>query len=302
MTWAKIPWVCCVWSVRPQHPTCAHTYQSWGESLHPVRNGFQRALLPSRDFPDDPDVRWDPERAADVLLRHVEANGIKLVRVHALLSSRDLACLSAPFLSNHRVGGGRDFPRLCPLHPPPYLHAALWKPRSPRAYASTRWHRTSIFMLGCHCNSGGKCCPNAHLHRGDWGSQRLRSCPRSASMKLGVWASIFPSRKCEDKSTAPVGRTFLVRAPVGIRFTCRSRRLRNTHLYAQASPACILPAVHLKVPGTSKIRITLHKLIPKSYHLKPQPLAFKFWLILVRRWTPLSGFLSVMHPPSEMSY
>ncbi|XP_070335287.1 N-acetylglucosaminyl-phosphatidylinositol de-N-acetylase isoform X2 [Odocoileus virginianus] len=32
-----------------------------------------------RDFPDDPDVRWDPERAADVLLQHVEANGITLV-------------------------------------------------------------------------------------------------------------------------------------------------------------------------------------------------------------------------------
>ncbi|XP_055432410.1 N-acetylglucosaminyl-phosphatidylinositol de-N-acetylase isoform X1 [Bubalus kerabau] len=36
-------------------------------------------IIENRDFPDDPDVRWDPERAADVLLRHVEANGIKLV-------------------------------------------------------------------------------------------------------------------------------------------------------------------------------------------------------------------------------
>ncbi|XP_061245776.1 N-acetylglucosaminyl-phosphatidylinositol de-N-acetylase isoform X1 [Bos javanicus] len=36
-------------------------------------------IIENRDFPDDPDVRWDPERAADVLLQHVEANGIKLV-------------------------------------------------------------------------------------------------------------------------------------------------------------------------------------------------------------------------------
>ncbi|MXQ89449.1 hypothetical protein E5288_WYG000772 [Bos mutus] len=36
-------------------------------------------IIENRDFPDDPDVCWDPERAADVLLQHVEANGIKLV-------------------------------------------------------------------------------------------------------------------------------------------------------------------------------------------------------------------------------
>ncbi|XP_060999559.1 N-acetylglucosaminyl-phosphatidylinositol de-N-acetylase isoform X2 [Dama dama] len=36
-------------------------------------------IIENRDFPDDPDVRWDPERAANVLLRHVEANGINLV-------------------------------------------------------------------------------------------------------------------------------------------------------------------------------------------------------------------------------
>ena len=115
----------------------------------------------------------------------------------------------------------------CQIKGNPNTHG---KPRSAWAYASMRWHRTSIFMLGCHCNSGGKCCPNAHLHRGNWGSQRLRSCPGLASMKLGVWASIFPSRKREDKSTAPVGRTFLVRAPVGIRFTCRGRQLRTPTL------------------------------------------------------------------------
>ncbi|XP_068833353.1 N-acetylglucosaminyl-phosphatidylinositol de-N-acetylase isoform X4 [Capricornis sumatraensis] len=36
-------------------------------------------IIENREFPDDPDVHWDPERAGDVLLRHVEANGIKLV-------------------------------------------------------------------------------------------------------------------------------------------------------------------------------------------------------------------------------
>ncbi|XP_069459540.1 N-acetylglucosaminyl-phosphatidylinositol de-N-acetylase isoform X1 [Ovis canadensis] len=36
-------------------------------------------IIENRDFPDDPDVHWDPERAGDVLLQHVEANGIKLV-------------------------------------------------------------------------------------------------------------------------------------------------------------------------------------------------------------------------------
>lgn len=72
-------------------------------------------LLPSRDFPDDPDVHWDPERAGDVLLQHVEANGIKLVRVYALLSSRDVARLSAPFLRNHRAQGEAEIFPDCAL-------------------------------------------------------------------------------------------------------------------------------------------------------------------------------------------
>ncbi|KAF4012412.1 hypothetical protein G4228_004172 [Cervus hanglu yarkandensis] len=41
-------------------------------------------IIENRDFPDDPDVRWDPERAADVLLQHVEANSINLFRKTSL--------------------------------------------------------------------------------------------------------------------------------------------------------------------------------------------------------------------------
>ncbi|XP_068387752.1 N-acetylglucosaminyl-phosphatidylinositol de-N-acetylase isoform X3 [Eschrichtius robustus] len=36
-------------------------------------------IIDNRDFPDDPGVRWDTERVADVLLRHVEASRINLV-------------------------------------------------------------------------------------------------------------------------------------------------------------------------------------------------------------------------------
>ncbi|XP_035940444.1 N-acetylglucosaminyl-phosphatidylinositol de-N-acetylase isoform X2 [Halichoerus grypus] len=36
-------------------------------------------IIDNRDFPDDPDVQWDPEHAASILLQHVDANGINLV-------------------------------------------------------------------------------------------------------------------------------------------------------------------------------------------------------------------------------
>uniref|UniRef100_A0A8D1C4C3 N-acetylglucosaminylphosphatidylinositol deacetylase n=1 Tax=Sus scrofa TaxID=9823 RepID=A0A8D1C4C3_PIG len=36
-------------------------------------------IIDNRDFPDNPAVRWDPGRVADVLLRHIELNGIDLV-------------------------------------------------------------------------------------------------------------------------------------------------------------------------------------------------------------------------------
>uniref|UniRef100_A0A8C3WH24 N-acetylglucosaminyl-phosphatidylinositol de-N-acetylase n=1 Tax=Catagonus wagneri TaxID=51154 RepID=A0A8C3WH24_9CETA len=36
-------------------------------------------VIDNRDFPDDPAVRWDTGRVANVLLRHVEQNGIDLV-------------------------------------------------------------------------------------------------------------------------------------------------------------------------------------------------------------------------------
>uniref|UniRef100_A0A8C0DHZ5 N-acetylglucosaminylphosphatidylinositol deacetylase n=1 Tax=Balaenoptera musculus TaxID=9771 RepID=A0A8C0DHZ5_BALMU len=35
-------------------------------------------IIDNRDFPDDPGVRWDTERVADVLLRHVESSRINL--------------------------------------------------------------------------------------------------------------------------------------------------------------------------------------------------------------------------------
>uniref|UniRef100_A0A8D0WB68 N-acetylglucosaminylphosphatidylinositol deacetylase n=1 Tax=Sus scrofa TaxID=9823 RepID=A0A8D0WB68_PIG len=35
-------------------------------------------IIDNRDFPDNPAVRWDPGRVADVLLRHIELNGIDL--------------------------------------------------------------------------------------------------------------------------------------------------------------------------------------------------------------------------------
>lgn len=50
------------------------------DKLSLLRNGDAAVPLPSRDFPDDPAVRWDPGRVADVLLRHIELNGIDLVR------------------------------------------------------------------------------------------------------------------------------------------------------------------------------------------------------------------------------
>ncbi|KAM5214775.1 N-acetylglucosaminyl-phosphatidylinositol de-N-acetylase [Hipposideros larvatus] len=36
-------------------------------------------IIDNRDFPDDPDVQWDTEHVASVLLRHIEVNGINLV-------------------------------------------------------------------------------------------------------------------------------------------------------------------------------------------------------------------------------
>ncbi|XP_003132072.1 N-acetylglucosaminyl-phosphatidylinositol de-N-acetylase isoform X1 [Sus scrofa] len=36
-------------------------------------------IIDNRDFPDNPAVRWDPGRVADVLLRHIELNSIDLV-------------------------------------------------------------------------------------------------------------------------------------------------------------------------------------------------------------------------------
>lgn len=50
------------------------------DKLSLLRNGDAAVPLPSRDFPDNPAVRWDPGRVADVLLRHIELNGIDLVR------------------------------------------------------------------------------------------------------------------------------------------------------------------------------------------------------------------------------
>ncbi|XP_030886729.1 N-acetylglucosaminyl-phosphatidylinositol de-N-acetylase isoform X3 [Leptonychotes weddellii] len=36
-------------------------------------------IIDNRDFPDDPDVQWDTERVASILLQHIDANGINLV-------------------------------------------------------------------------------------------------------------------------------------------------------------------------------------------------------------------------------
>lgn len=36
-------------------------------------------IIDSRDFPDDPDVQWDTQHVASVLLQHIEANDINLV-------------------------------------------------------------------------------------------------------------------------------------------------------------------------------------------------------------------------------
>ncbi|KAB1265056.1 N-acetylglucosaminyl-phosphatidylinositol de-N-acetylase [Camelus dromedarius] len=38
-----------------------------------------RPYLLLRDFPDDPGVQWDTQRVADIILRHIEDNGINLV-------------------------------------------------------------------------------------------------------------------------------------------------------------------------------------------------------------------------------
>ncbi|XP_064438766.1 N-acetylglucosaminyl-phosphatidylinositol de-N-acetylase isoform X4 [Mirounga angustirostris] len=35
-------------------------------------------IIDNRDFPDDPDVQWDTERVASILLQHIDANGINL--------------------------------------------------------------------------------------------------------------------------------------------------------------------------------------------------------------------------------
>nr|XP_031323410.1 N-acetylglucosaminyl-phosphatidylinositol de-N-acetylase isoform X2 [Camelus dromedarius] len=36
-------------------------------------------IIDHRDFPDDPGVQWDTQRVADIILRHIEDNGINLV-------------------------------------------------------------------------------------------------------------------------------------------------------------------------------------------------------------------------------
>ncbi|XP_054545580.1 N-acetylglucosaminyl-phosphatidylinositol de-N-acetylase isoform X3 [Talpa occidentalis] len=36
-------------------------------------------IIDNRDFPDDPDVQWDTDRVASILLRHIEVNDINLV-------------------------------------------------------------------------------------------------------------------------------------------------------------------------------------------------------------------------------
>lgn len=73
-----------IWILRqPPYNSCHKTGthpQSSGRGLHLLRNGAQVVLLPSRDFPDDPAVQWDPEHVASVLLQHMEVNDINLVR------------------------------------------------------------------------------------------------------------------------------------------------------------------------------------------------------------------------------
>ncbi|XP_031323409.1 N-acetylglucosaminyl-phosphatidylinositol de-N-acetylase isoform X1 [Camelus dromedarius] len=75
-------------------------------------------IIDHRDFPDDPGVQWDTQRVADIILRHIEDNGINLVvtfdaggvsghRNHAALYAAVRALHAEGRLpKGHRAGGG----------------------------------------------------------------------------------------------------------------------------------------------------------------------------------------------------
>ncbi|XP_072794566.1 N-acetylglucosaminyl-phosphatidylinositol de-N-acetylase isoform X3 [Vicugna pacos] len=84
-------------------------------------------IIDHRDFPDDPGVQWDTQRVADVVLQHVEDNGINLVVTFdagGVSGHRNHAALYAAVRSLHAEGrlpkdeeteahgGGRTFPSL----------------------------------------------------------------------------------------------------------------------------------------------------------------------------------------------
>ncbi|XP_023369830.1 N-acetylglucosaminyl-phosphatidylinositol de-N-acetylase [Otolemur garnettii] len=58
-------------------------------------------IIDNRDFPDDPGVQWDTERVASVLLQHIEANGINLVRGHPLNGKPEVLAQVTPVVFNH---------------------------------------------------------------------------------------------------------------------------------------------------------------------------------------------------------
>lgn len=96
-------------------------------------------IIENRDFPDDPDVHWDPERAGDVLLRHVETNGIKLVVTFdegGVSGHSNHVALNAAVRTLHAEGklpkgiGSHDYGGREIKDPPP----ASWRPRRARAF------------------------------------------------------------------------------------------------------------------------------------------------------------------------
>ncbi|XP_072794565.1 N-acetylglucosaminyl-phosphatidylinositol de-N-acetylase isoform X1 [Vicugna pacos] len=83
-------------------------------------------IIDHRDFPDDPGVQWDTQRVADVVLQHVEDNGINLVVTFdagGVSGHRNHAALYAAVRSLHAEG---RLPK--ESHVPPPQPAALVPP------------------------------------------------------------------------------------------------------------------------------------------------------------------------------